>query len=93
MFVHQLPLFLCSVLDLMWLHLRIGIVLGFVLSYRTTTAIDKYNEGRRLWNQIILATRNFSRMVWLHIPGVWHVGLGVALFMNNRRVAVWRSTK
>ncbi|KAI3610776.1 UPF0187-domain-containing protein [Moniliophthora roreri] len=34
----------------------IGTVLGFVVSYRTTSSFERYNEGRRLWSQIILAT-------------------------------------
>ncbi|KAF5364959.1 hypothetical protein D9758_008139 [Tetrapyrgos nigripes] len=46
----------------------IGTVLGFVISYRTTSSFERYNEGRRLWSQIILATRTFSRTVWFHVP-------------------------
>ncbi|OCH88073.1 UPF0187-domain-containing protein [Obba rivulosa] len=46
----------------------IGTVLGFIVSYRTTSSFERYNEGRRLWSQIILASRTFSRTVWFHIP-------------------------
>ncbi|KXN89029.1 hypothetical protein AN958_06380 [Leucoagaricus sp. SymC.cos] len=46
----------------------IGTVLGFVISYRTTSSFERYNEGRRLWSQVILATRNFARNVWFHVP-------------------------
>ncbi|ESK91588.1 UPF0187-domain-containing protein [Moniliophthora roreri MCA 2997] len=46
----------------------IGTVLGFVVSYRTTSSFERYNEGRRLWSQIILATRTFARTTWFHIP-------------------------
>ncbi|THU99024.1 UPF0187-domain-containing protein [Dendrothele bispora CBS 962.96] len=46
----------------------IGTVLGFVISYRTTSSFERYNEGRRLWSQIIFATRTFARTVWFHIP-------------------------
>ncbi|KAJ7148784.1 Bestrophin, RFP-TM, chloride channel-domain-containing protein [Mycena crocata] len=46
----------------------IGTVLGFVVSYRTTSSFERYNEGRRLWSQIILASRTFSRTVWFHVP-------------------------
>ncbi|KAF9004543.1 Bestrophin, RFP-TM, chloride channel-domain-containing protein [Cyathus striatus] len=46
----------------------IGTVLGFVISYRTTSSFERYNEGRRLWSQIIFATRTFARVVWLHVP-------------------------
>ncbi|TFK68071.1 UPF0187-domain-containing protein [Pluteus cervinus] len=46
----------------------IGTVIGFVISYRTTSSFERYNEGRRLWSQIILASRTFARTVWFHIP-------------------------
>lgn len=45
-----------------------GTVLGFVISYRTTSSFERYNEGRRLWAQIVLGSRTFARTVWLHIP-------------------------
>ncbi|KAG2117571.1 Bestrophin, RFP-TM, chloride channel-domain-containing protein [Suillus cothurnatus] len=43
-----------------------GTVLGFVISYRTTSSFERYNEGRRLWSQIVLGSRTFARTVWLH---------------------------
>ncbi|KAF8880638.1 Bestrophin, RFP-TM, chloride channel-domain-containing protein [Infundibulicybe gibba] len=46
----------------------IGTVLGFVISYRTTSSFERYNESRRLWSQIILASRTFARTVWFHVP-------------------------
>ncbi|KAJ1300572.1 hypothetical protein OPQ81_002226 [Rhizoctonia solani] len=45
-----------------------GTILGFVISYRTSSAFERYNEGRRLWSAIILASRTFSRTVWFHVP-------------------------
>ncbi|KZT02826.1 UPF0187-domain-containing protein [Laetiporus sulphureus 93-53] len=48
----------------------IGTVLGFVISYRTTSSFERYNEGRRLWSQIVLASRTFTRTVWFHVPDV-----------------------
>ncbi|KAF9233565.1 Bestrophin, RFP-TM, chloride channel-domain-containing protein [Melanogaster broomeanus] len=45
-----------------------GTVLGFVISFRTTTSYDRYNEGRRLWAQIVGGTRSFARVVWFHVP-------------------------
>ncbi|KIJ64013.1 hypothetical protein HYDPIDRAFT_112525 [Hydnomerulius pinastri MD-312] len=45
-----------------------GTVLGFVISFRTTTSYDRYNEGRKLWSQIVLASRTFARTVWFHVP-------------------------
>ncbi|KAJ7202053.1 UPF0187-domain-containing protein [Mycena pura] len=46
----------------------VGTVLGFIISYRTTSSFERYNEGRRLWSQIILASRTFARSVWFHVP-------------------------
>ncbi|EGO19799.1 hypothetical protein SERLADRAFT_453125 [Serpula lacrymans var. lacrymans S7.9] len=45
-----------------------GTVLGFVISYRTTSSFERYNEGRRLWSQIVLGSRTFARTVWFHVP-------------------------
>ncbi|TDL18988.1 UPF0187-domain-containing protein [Rickenella mellea] len=46
----------------------VGTVLGFVISYRTTASFERYNEGRRYWSQIVLASRTIARAVWFHIP-------------------------
>ncbi|KAG8741422.1 hypothetical protein FRC10_002869, partial [Ceratobasidium sp. 414] len=36
--------------------------------YRTSSSFERYNEGRRLWSTIILASRTFSRTIWFHVP-------------------------
>ncbi|KZV77661.1 UPF0187-domain-containing protein [Peniophora sp. CONT] len=46
----------------------LGTVLGFVISYRTTSSFERYNEGRRYWSQIVLAARTLARLVWFHVP-------------------------
>ncbi|KAF9531349.1 Bestrophin, RFP-TM, chloride channel-domain-containing protein [Crepidotus variabilis] len=46
----------------------VGTVLGFIISYRTTSSFERYNEGRRLWSQIILACRTLARTIWFHVP-------------------------
>ena len=46
----------------------LGTVLGFVISYRTSSSFDRYNEGRRLWSSVILGARTFSRFIWFHVP-------------------------
>ncbi|KAK4687646.1 ion channel-forming bestrophin family protein, partial [Tremellales sp. Uapishka_1] len=46
----------------------LGVLLGLTLSYRTSSAYDRYWEGRRMWSQIILASRTWARMVWIHCP-------------------------
>ncbi|KAG1720379.1 UPF0187-domain-containing protein [Suillus lakei] len=45
-----------------------GTVLGFVISFRTSSSFERYNEGRKLWSQIVLNCRIFARTVWFHIP-------------------------
>ncbi|THH17920.1 hypothetical protein EW146_g2985 [Bondarzewia mesenterica] len=52
----------------------LGTVLGFVISYRTTSSFERYNEGRRYWSQIILASRTFARLVWFHVPETMAIG-------------------
>ncbi|KAI0311495.1 Bestrophin, RFP-TM, chloride channel-domain-containing protein [Amylostereum chailletii] len=48
----------------------LGTVLGFVISYRTTSSFERYNEGRRYWSQIVLASRTFVRLIWIHVPEI-----------------------
>ena len=38
--------------------------------YRTTSSFERYNDGRKLWSQIVLATRTFARTTWFHVPGI-----------------------
>ncbi|KAF4610301.1 hypothetical protein D9613_010471 [Agrocybe pediades] len=46
----------------------VGTVLGFIISYRTTSSFERYNEGRRLWSQVILSSRTMARTIWFHVP-------------------------
>ncbi|CCO29099.1 UPF0187 protein [Rhizoctonia solani AG-1 IB] len=43
-------------------------VLGLVISFRTTSAYDRYWEGRKLWSTISLASRNLANLIWIHVP-------------------------
>ncbi|TFY78535.1 hypothetical protein EWM64_g5474, partial [Hericium alpestre] len=52
----------------------LGTVLGFVISYRTTSSFERYNEGRRYWSQIVLSSRTFARLVWFHVPDTMAIG-------------------
>ncbi|KAH7100014.1 UPF0187-domain-containing protein [Auriculariales sp. MPI-PUGE-AT-0066] len=45
-----------------------GTILGFVISYRTSSSFERYNEGRKLWSTIIFSTRTYARAVWFHVP-------------------------
>ncbi|TDL17547.1 UPF0187-domain-containing protein [Rickenella mellea] len=46
----------------------LGIVLGLVVSFRTSSAYDRYWEGRKLWTSINLASRNIASLIWIHVP-------------------------
>lgn len=46
----------------------VGTILGFIISYRTSSSFERYNEGRKLWSQIITASRRMSRIIWFHVP-------------------------
>ncbi|KAH7339382.1 UPF0187-domain-containing protein [Rhizoctonia solani] len=46
----------------------LGLVLGLVLSFRTTSAYDRYWEGRKLWSTISLCSRNLAIVIWIHTP-------------------------
>lgn len=48
----------------------LGTVLGFVISYRTSSSFERYNEGRRYWSTIIYNSRTMARAVWFHVPDV-----------------------
>ncbi len=39
----------------------IGLPLAIFLGFRNNAAYDRYCEGRKLWGEIVLQTRNFSR--------------------------------
>lgn len=39
----------------------IGLPLAIFLSFRNNATYDRYCEGRKLWGEIVLQSRNFSR--------------------------------
>lgn len=44
----------------------LGFVVALALSFRSTTAYERYSEGRRYWSQLVLASHNLARLVWVH---------------------------
>jgi predicted membrane chloride channel (bestrophin family) len=44
----------------------LGFVVGLGLSFRSSTAYERYAEGRRYWAQLILASQNLGRVFWVH---------------------------
>jgi len=58
--VHQLTLntTLLSVL---------GTVLGLVISFRTSSAYERYSDGRKMWTNIGTYSRTLAMTIWIHI--------------------------
>jgi ion channel-forming bestrophin family protein len=44
----------------------LGFVVGLGLSFRSSTAYERYNEGRKYWSQLILSSHNLARVIWIH---------------------------
>ncbi|KAH9050217.1 UPF0187-domain-containing protein [Lactarius hengduanensis] len=70
----------------------IGTVLGFVISYRTTSSFERYNEGRKYWSQIIFASRTLARLIWFHVPDTMDMGPDVPEKERKARVLVEKKT-
>ncbi|KAJ7617111.1 UPF0187-domain-containing protein [Roridomyces roridus] len=45
-----------------------GVVIGFVISYRASSGYDRYWLGRTAWADVIRNVRTTGRLVWYHIP-------------------------
>ncbi|TFK41737.1 Bestrophin, RFP-TM, chloride channel-domain-containing protein [Crucibulum laeve] len=48
----------------------LGIVLGLVVSFRTSSAYEKYEDGRKMWTTIMSTSRNLAQMIWIHVPDI-----------------------
>jgi predicted membrane chloride channel (bestrophin family) len=46
----------------------LGLVLGLVISFRTSSAYERYQDGRKMWSNVITTSRNLAQQFWLHIP-------------------------
>lgn len=43
-----------------------GFVVGLGLSFRNSTAYERYAEGRRYWASLVLASQALGRVFWIH---------------------------
>ncbi len=43
-----------------------GFVVGLGLSFRSSTAYERYADGRRYWSQLMLACQSLGRVFWVH---------------------------
>jgi putative membrane protein len=44
----------------------LGFVVGLALSFRSSTAYERYNDGRKYWSQLTLVSQNLARLIWVH---------------------------
>lgn len=43
-----------------------GFVVSLSLSFRNSSAYERYMEGRKYWAQVILSSQNLARTFWIH---------------------------
>ncbi|CAK5271415.1 unnamed protein product [Mycena citricolor] len=46
----------------------LGVVIGFVISYRAMSGYDRYWAGRSAWTDVIKNSRSMGRLIWYHVP-------------------------
>ncbi|KAJ4053095.1 hypothetical protein NW756_007822 [Fusarium oxysporum] len=44
----------------------LGFVVGLSLSFRSSTAYERYAEGRRYWGMLATASQTLGRIIWIH---------------------------
>jgi predicted membrane chloride channel (bestrophin family) len=44
----------------------LGFVVGMAISFRTSSAYERYTEGRKYWSQMVFTGQNIARTIWLH---------------------------
>lgn len=69
-----LPLFLSRVLRLLLCcatqpHTLLGSALGLLLVFRTNAAYQRFQEGRKLWEEVLNVSRDIARMTSLYEDG------------------------
>ncbi|KAJ3971801.1 Bestrophin, RFP-TM, chloride channel-domain-containing protein [Lentinula raphanica] len=45
----------------------LGTVLGLVISFRTSSAYERYSDGRKMWTNIATYSRTLAMTIWIHI--------------------------
>ncbi|KAG9228206.1 Bestrophin, RFP-TM, chloride channel-domain-containing protein [Amylocarpus encephaloides] len=43
-----------------------GFVVGLALSFRSSTAYERYSDGRKSWTVLSIQSRNLARYIWVH---------------------------
>ncbi|KAJ5805813.1 uncharacterized protein N7503_003415 [Penicillium pulvis] len=44
----------------------LGFVVGLALSFRSSTAYERWADGRKYWSQLIQVSRNLARTIWIN---------------------------
>ncbi|KPV76801.1 uncharacterized protein RHOBADRAFT_51791 [Rhodotorula graminis WP1] len=42
-------------------------MLSFVVSLRTSSALERWNAGRQAWSTLSVASRNLGSLIWIHV--------------------------
>ncbi|TVY22813.1 UPF0187 protein, partial [Lachnellula hyalina] len=45
----------------------LGFVVGLALSFRSSSAYERYSEGRKTWSTLSVQCRTLARTIWVHI--------------------------
>ncbi|KAF5312327.1 hypothetical protein D9619_002547 [Psilocybe cf. subviscida] len=46
----------------------LGVVIGFVISYRASSGYERYWLGRTCWSDVMRNSRTLGRLIWFHVP-------------------------
>ena len=45
----------------------LGFVVGLALSFRSSSAYERYMDGRKSWATLSVQSRNLARWIWVHV--------------------------
>ena len=61
----------------------LGFVVGLGISFRTSSAYERYVDGRKYWMQLSQASRDLARHIWIHVEEREDSDLGKADLMGK----------
>ena len=44
----------------------LGLVVGLALNFRSSTAYERYMDGRKMWSWLSAMSQNLARVIWVH---------------------------
>ena len=45
----------------------LGFVIGLAISFRTSSAYERYSDGRKFWTEVLQTSRDLCRHIWIHV--------------------------